>query len=64
MWIGSAIVALQFRRPAAHLDLQRLEGRLMCALGSVFLFEITVAHHGGIFSSSGGCVITCARMRC
>jgi hypothetical protein len=55
MWIGNAIIALQFRRPAMHLSLQRLEGWLMVVLGGVFLTEITLAHHGGMFSATGGC---------
>ena len=54
MWIGAAIAALQFRRPDAQLGLQRLEGRLMCVLGAAFLAEITIAHHGGMFSRTGG----------
>ena len=50
------MVALQFRRPATHLALQRLEGWLAVVLGGVFLTEITWAHHGGLFSRTGGCV--------
>ncbi len=63
MWIGTAAAALHFRRPSEQLALQRLEGRLMCVLGGVFLTEITAAHHGGLFSRTGGCAgpRTCAR---
>lgn len=55
MWIGTGVVALCFRRAAAQLDLQRTEGRLMLVLGGLFLAEITMAHHGGMFGTSGGC---------
>jgi hypothetical protein len=54
MWIGTGAAALRFRRAGAQLDLQRLEGRLSLALGSLFLTEITIAHGGGMFSSTGG----------
>jgi len=54
MWIGTGALALLFRRASAQLDLQRLEGRLMLILGGVFLLEITVAHHGGMFGPTGG----------
>jgi hypothetical protein len=54
MWIGTGAVALCFRRAAAQLDLQRMEGRLMVVLGGLFLAEITMAHHGGMFGSGGG----------
>ena len=54
MWIGTGAVALCFRRAAAQLDLQRMEGRLMVVLGGLFLAEITIAHHGGMFGPGGG----------
>ena len=54
MWIGTGAAALCFRRAAAQFDLQRMEGRLMLILGGLFLAEITMAHHGGMFSPTGG----------
>jgi hypothetical protein len=56
MWIGTGAAALRFRRAGAALDLQRMEGRLMLALGGLFLTEITIAHGGGMFGPTGGCV--------
>ena len=56
MWIGTGAAALCFRRPAAQFDLQRMEGRLMLLLGGLFLTEITMAHHGGMFGPTGGYV--------